>query len=112
MDIKGHTVRRVLLAPAAAIAEEYYLSFLVDRANRSYLCIASTEGGVEIEEVAHTNPAAIAQVAVDPAVGVDEAKAAEIVAAAGFRPARRTSYGGCGRCSSPRTRRWSRSTRW
>jgi len=84
MDIKGHTVRRVLLAPAAAIAEEYYLSFLVDRANRSYLCIASTEGGVEIEEVAHTTPDAIAKVPVDPAVGVDDAKAAEIVAAAGF----------------------------
>jgi succinyl-CoA synthetase beta subunit len=84
MDIKGHTVHRVLLAPAAAIDAEYYLSFLVDRANRSYLCIASTEGGVEIEEVAHTNPAAIAQVSIDPAVGVDEAKAAEIVAAAGF----------------------------
>ncbi|WP_433167206.1 ADP-forming succinate--CoA ligase subunit beta [Kribbella sp. CA-247076] len=84
MDIKGHTVRRVLLAPAADIAEEYYLSFLVDRANRDYLCIASTEGGVEIEEVAHTNPDAIAKIAIDPAVGVDEAKAAEIVAAAGF----------------------------
>ena len=84
MDIKGHTVQRVLLAPAADIAEEYYLSFLVDRANRSYLCIASTEGGVEIEEVAHTNPDAIAMVAIDPAVGVDEIKAAEIAAAAGF----------------------------
>ncbi|MGW7680643.1 ADP-forming succinate--CoA ligase subunit beta [Kribbella sp. NPDC054772] len=84
MDIKGHTVRRVLLAPAADIAEEYYLSFLVDRANREYLCIASTEGGVEIEEVAHTNPDAIAKVTVDPVVGVDEAKAAEIVTAAGF----------------------------
>jgi succinyl-CoA synthetase beta subunit len=84
MDIKGHTVHRVLLAPAAAIAEEYYFSFLVDRANRDYLCIASTEGGVEIEEVAHTNPDAIAKVAIDPAVGVDDAKAAEIVAAAGF----------------------------
>jgi succinyl-CoA synthetase beta subunit len=84
MDIKGHPVRRVLLAPAADIAEEYYFSFLVDRANREYLCIASTEGGVEIEEVAHTNPDAIAKVAIDPAVGVDEAKAAEIVAAAGF----------------------------
>ncbi|MEV0802107.1 ADP-forming succinate--CoA ligase subunit beta [Kribbella sp. NPDC050281] len=84
MDIKGHTVHRVLLAPAAAIAEEYYFSFLVDRANRNYLCIASTEGGVEIEEVAHTNPDAIAKVAIDPAVGVDDAKAAEIVAAAGF----------------------------
>ncbi|MFI6833665.1 ADP-forming succinate--CoA ligase subunit beta [Kribbella sp. NPDC050241] len=84
MDIKGHTVHRVLLAPAAAIAEEYYFSFLVDRANRNYLCIASTEGGVEIEDVAHTNPDAIAKVAIDPAVGVDDAKAAEIVAAAGF----------------------------
>jgi len=84
MDIKGHAVHRVLLAPAAAIAEEYYFSFLVDRANREYLCIASTEGGVEIEEVAHTNPDAIAKVSIDPAVGVDEAKAAEIVAAAGF----------------------------
>jgi succinyl-CoA synthetase beta subunit len=77
-------VHRVLLAPAADIADEYYFSFLVDRANREYLCIASTEGGVEIEEVAHTNPAAIAKVSIDPAVGVDDAKAAEIVAAAGF----------------------------
>ncbi|MFK4086624.1 ADP-forming succinate--CoA ligase subunit beta [Kribbella sp. NPDC020789] len=84
MEIKGHTVHRVLLAPAAAIDSEYYFSFLVDRANRSYLCIASTEGGVEIEEVAHVNPDAIAQVPIDPAVGVDDAKAAEIVAAAGF----------------------------
>ena len=84
MDIKGHTVRRVLLAPAADIAAEYYFSFLIDRANRNYLCIASTEGGVEIEEVAHTNPDAIAKVSIDPATGVDEAKAAEIVAAAGF----------------------------
>jgi len=84
MEIKGHTVHRVLLAPAAAIDSEYYFSFLVDRANRSYLCIASTEGGVEIEEVAHANPDAIAQVPIDPAVGVDDAKAAEIVAAAGF----------------------------
>ncbi|GAB2576101.1 ADP-forming succinate--CoA ligase subunit beta [Kribbella endophytica] len=84
MDIKGHVVRRVLLAPAADIADEYYLSFLVDRANRGYLCIASTEGGVEIEEVAHTNPDAIAKISIDPAVGVDDAKAAEIVAAAGF----------------------------
>lgn len=84
MDIKGHTVRRVLLAPAADIAEEYYFSFLVDRANRNYLCIASTEGGVEIEEVAHSNPDAIAKVSIDPATGVDEAKAVEIVAAAGF----------------------------
>ena len=84
MDIKGHTVHRVLVAPTADIAEEYYFSFLVDRANRDYLCIASVEGGVEIEVVAHENPDAIARVSIDPQVGVDDAKAAEIVAATGF----------------------------
>jgi succinyl-CoA synthetase beta subunit len=84
MDIKGHTVHRVLIAPAADIAEEYYFSFLVDRAHRNYLCIASTAGGVEIEVTAHENPDAVAQVPIDPQVGVDDAKAAEIVAATGF----------------------------
>jgi succinyl-CoA synthetase beta subunit len=84
MDIKGHTVHRVLVAPTADIAEEYYFSFLVDRANRNYLCIASVEGGVEIEEVAHSNPDAIARVSIDPQSGVDDAKAAEIVAATRF----------------------------
>jgi succinyl-CoA synthetase beta subunit len=84
MDIKGHRVNRVLVAPAADIADEYYFSFLVDRANRDYLCIASTEGGVEIEEVAHTNPDAVAKVSIDPLTGVDDAKAAEIVATTGF----------------------------
>jgi succinyl-CoA synthetase beta subunit len=84
MDIKGHTVHRVLLAPAAEIAEEYYFSFLVDRSNRDYLCIASIEGGVEIEEVARTNPDAVAKISIDPQTGVDDAKAAEIVAATRF----------------------------
>jgi succinyl-CoA synthetase beta subunit len=84
MDIKGHTVHRVLIAPAADIAEEYYFSFLVDRANRNYLCIASIEGGVEIEVTAQENPEAVAKVAIDPMVGVDDAKAAEIVAATRF----------------------------
>jgi succinyl-CoA synthetase beta subunit len=84
MDIQGHTVHRVLVAPTADIAEEYYFSFLVDRANRNYLCIASVEGGVEIEEVAHSNPDAIARVSIDPQSGVDDAKAAEIVAATRF----------------------------
>ena len=84
MDIKGHTVRRVLLAPAANIAEEYYFSFLVDRANRNYLCIASIEGGVEIEVTAVENPSAVAKISIDPLVGVDDAKAAEIVAATRF----------------------------
>jgi succinyl-CoA synthetase beta subunit len=84
MDIKGHTVHRVLVAPTAEIAQEYYFSFLVDRAERGYLCIASVEGGVEIEEVARTNPAAVAKVSIDPLAGVDEAKAREIVQATGF----------------------------
>jgi len=84
MDIKGHTVNRVLVAPTADIAEEYYFSFLVDRANRNYLCIASIEGGVEIEEVARTNPDAVAKISIDPGAGVDDAKAAEIVAATRF----------------------------
>ena len=84
MEIKGLTVHRVLIAPAASIEEEYYFSFLLDRANRQYLCIASVEGGVEIEEVAKTNPDAVKQIAIDPGTGVDEAKAREIVAEAGF----------------------------
>ena len=84
MDIKGHTVHRVLIAPTADIAAEYYFSYLVDRANRRYLCIASTEGGVEIEVVAHENPEAVAQIAIDPLVGVDDAKAREIVDVTGF----------------------------
>ena len=84
MDIKGHTVHRVLIAPTADIAEEYYFSYLVDRAERAYLCIASIEGGVEIEEVARTNPDAVAKVSIDPQTGVDDAKAAEIVAATRF----------------------------
>src|SRR4051794_38885430 len=84
MDIKGHTVHRVLLAPTADIAEEYYFSFLVDRTNRAYLSIASIEGGVEIEEVARTNPDAVAKVSIDPQTGVDDAKAAEIVATTRF----------------------------
>ena len=84
MDIKGHEVRRVLIAPTADIAEEYYFSYIVDRSNRAYLAIASVEGGVEIEEVAHTHPDAVAQVAIDPGSGVDEALAREIVAQARF----------------------------
>ncbi len=84
MQIKGLTVNRVLIAPGASIEEEYYFSFLLDRANRRYLCIASVEGGVEIEEVAKTNPDAVKQIPIDPGTGVDEAKAREIVAEAAF----------------------------
>ena len=84
MDIKGHTVHRVLIAPAAEIADEYYFSFLLDRANRNYLCIASIEGGVEIEVTAKENPDAVAKVAIDPLVGVDDAKVDEIIEATRF----------------------------
>jgi succinyl-CoA synthetase beta subunit len=84
LDIKGHVVKILNIVPAAAIAEEYYFSFLVDRANRNYLCIASAAGGMEIEEVAHTNPEAVAQISIDPATGVDEAKAREIAQAAKY----------------------------
>ena len=84
MDIKGHTVHRVLVTAASDIAEEYYLSFLLDRANRTFLAIASVEGGVEIEEVARTKPEALARVPVDPQRGVDLATARQIVEAARF----------------------------
>ncbi|HUN34353.1 MAG TPA: ADP-forming succinate--CoA ligase subunit beta [Trebonia sp.] len=81
MDIKGHTVHRVLIAEATDIKSEYYLSFLLDRASRTFLSICSVEGGVEIEEVAHTNPDAIARIPVSPLTGVDHEKALEIVRA-------------------------------
>jgi succinyl-CoA synthetase beta subunit len=84
MEIKGLTVRRVLVTPATPPEDEYYFSFLLDRANRRYLCIASVEGGVEIEEVARTNPDAVKQIPVDPGAGVDEDKARAIVAEAAF----------------------------
>jgi succinyl-CoA synthetase beta subunit len=84
LDIKGHVVRTLNIVPAAAIAEEYYFSFLIDRANRNYLCIASAAGGMEIEEVAHTNPDAVAKISIDPDTGVDEAKAREIAEQAGY----------------------------
>jgi succinyl-CoA synthetase beta subunit len=84
MDIKGHTVGTVMIAAGAKIAEEYYFSVLLDRANRSYLAMCSKEGGMEIEQLAVERPEALARVEVDPNTGIDEAKAKEIVAAAGF----------------------------
>lgn len=84
MDIKGHTVHRVMIAAGAKIAEEYYFSVLLDRSERRYLAMCSVEGGMEIEQLAVERPEALAKVAVDPIVGIDAAKAAEIVAAAGF----------------------------
>jgi succinyl-CoA synthetase beta subunit len=84
MDIKGHTVRRLLVSPASDIAEEYYFSFLLDRTNRTFLAMASVEGGMEIEEVAATKPEALAKVPIDPLAGVSLGTAREIVAAAKF----------------------------
>jgi succinyl-CoA synthetase beta subunit len=86
MDIKGHTVHKVLVEEGSAIAQEYYFSFLLDRANRTFLSICSAEGGMEIEEVAATNPDAVAKVPVSALDGVDRAKALEI-AKAGRLPA-------------------------
>ena len=82
MDIKGHTVHTVLVSEAADIGTEYYFSFLLDRANRSYLAMCSAEGGMEIEQLAVEKPHALARVPVDPVAGVDVAKAREIVVAA------------------------------
>jgi len=85
LDIKGHVVKRLLVAEASDIAEEYYISFLVDRANRNYLAMCSVEGGVEIEQVAAESPDRLARINIDPTVGVDVARAREI-AAAGHLP--------------------------
>ena len=84
MEIKGLTVNRVLVTPATPPVEEYYFSFLLDRSNRSHLCIASVEGGVEIEEVAKTNPDAVRKINIDALEGVTPEKAAAIVDEAQF----------------------------
>jgi succinyl-CoA synthetase beta subunit len=84
MDIKGHTVHKVMIAAGAKIAQEFYFSVLLDRSERRYLAMCSVEGGMEIEDLAVERPEALARVAVDPVVGIDAAKAAEIVATAGF----------------------------
>ncbi|ANN20685.1 succinate--CoA ligase subunit beta [Amycolatopsis orientalis] len=84
LDIKGHITRRVLVAEASDIAEEYYFSFLLDRANRTFLAMASAEGGVEIEQLAVERPEALAKIPVDAINGVDKAKAVEILTAGKF----------------------------
>ncbi len=84
LDIKGHITRRVLVAEASDISEEYYFSFLLDRANRTFLAMASAEGGVEIEQLAVERPEALAKIPVDAIAGVDKAKAVEILTAGKF----------------------------
>ena len=84
LDIKGHIVGKVLITGASDIEQEYYASFLVDRANRTYLAMASVEGGMDIEQLAVERPEALARVPVDALEGVTPSKAAEIADAAGF----------------------------
>ena len=84
LDISGHTVETVMVAEGADIAEEYYFSLLLDRSTRNYLAMCSRVGGVDIETLASERPDALARVEVDPLVGLDQAKADEIVTAAGF----------------------------
>jgi succinyl-CoA synthetase beta subunit len=84
LDIKGHITHRVMVAQASDIAEEYYFSYLLDRSNRTFLAMASKEGGMEIEQLAVERPEALARIPVDASIGVDTQKAAEIVDAAGF----------------------------
>ena len=84
LDIKGHVVKRVMVAAGADIAQEFYFSVLLDRANRSYLSLCSVEGGMEIEQLAVEKPEALARIEVDPITGIDAAKAEEIARAARF----------------------------
>ena len=84
MDIKGHTVKKVMIAAAAPIESEYYLAILLDRSNRSFLVMASVAGGMDIEEVAHKTPEKLAKVHIDPNEGISQEKALEIVRQGGF----------------------------
>ncbi len=87
MDIKGHTVRRVMVAEGADIDQEYYFSLLLDRGERSYLALCSREGGVEIETLAEERPEALYREKIDPLVGLDAAAARRLVEGVGFDPA-------------------------
>ena len=84
MDIKGHIVKKVMIAQASPIESEYYLAILLDRANRNFLVMASVAGGMEIEEVAHKTPEKLARVGIDPNKGIDKSQAIEIIKAGQF----------------------------
>ena len=84
LDIKGHVVKRVMIAQGAAIDKEYYFSVLLDRSNRTFLSLCSVEGGMEIEQLAEERPEALAKVAIDASKGIDLSKALEIAKAGGF----------------------------
>lgn len=84
LDIKGHIVKRVMVAQGADIDTEYYFSVLLDRSNRTFLSLCSVEGGMEIEQLAHERPDALARIEVSAVSGIDKAKAVEIAKAARF----------------------------
>jgi succinyl-CoA synthetase beta subunit len=84
LDIKGHVVKRVMIAEGASIDKEFYFSVLLDRSNRTFLSLCSVEGGMEIEQLAEERPEALAKIAVDAVRGIDKAKAVEIAKAGGF----------------------------
>jgi succinyl-CoA synthetase beta subunit len=84
LDIKGHIVKRVMVAQAAEIEKEYYFSVLLDRSNRTFLSLCSVEGGMEIEQLAVERPEALAKIEVSAVTGIDKAKAVEIAKAANF----------------------------
>ena len=84
LDIKGHIVKRVMIAEGASIDKEFYFSVLLDRSNRTFLSLCSVEGGMDIEQLAVERPEALAKIAVDAVRGIDKAKALEIAKAGGF----------------------------
>lgn len=84
LDIKGHIVKKVMIAAAAPIESEYYLAILLDRSARSFLVMASVAGGMDIEEVAHKTPEKLARVHIDANEGISDAKALEIIRRGGF----------------------------
>lgn len=93
MDIKGHTVRQVLVDPAVSIAKELYLSIIQDRALRASVIIASAEGGMDIEEVAATQPEAIVKVVVDPLLGLQAFHCNQVAFGLGLDPAQHKAFG-------------------
>jgi succinyl-CoA synthetase beta subunit len=84
LDIKGHVVKRVMIAEGASIDKEFYFSILLDRSNRTFLALCSVEGGMEIEQLAVERPEALAKIHVNALEGIDDAKALEIAKAGGF----------------------------
>jgi len=86
MDIRGHTVRRVWVEHATDIAREYYASFTLDRTAKAHLAMVSAKGGIDIEQVAEQDPAAIARLHVDPYLGFSPEAALSLVVRAGLDP--------------------------